>query len=236
MGEWFSRVRGMRSRGYFGPKYRGIAGQFRLLCQGWFGHEEIVSFAEASWWKRPSDTNPNVTLLMVETFDQVVPHLSQLQAAYRRDLAEEWKAFFGWGQTVALAFLNGRLAGFAWIQDGSKGAATPYVPLLPDEYRLVRVGVLPVFRGLQVQSTCLVLVLEWLFTRGARRVYIDAFVDNVYAWKGQHNAGFRELGRIRVGPAVLGKADVQWLRLSAPESRDGESASDVAPGLGTRRP
>lgn len=203
-------LKGLKHKGFIGPKYEGISGKLRLLWQGWY-HEEIISCANAQSWRLPDGINNDVKVSVFDSYDQASPYLPAMSDAYSRDFAEEWQAYFGWGQVLALAFLEGRVAGFVWIQDGSKGADVPYLPLLPGEYRLVRGGILPGFRGKRVHTSRHALLLEHLFSNGAKRVYIDAFSDNVFSWKGQHKAGFQEIGRIKVRKMLGGKTYIRWL-------------------------
>jgi hypothetical protein len=50
-----------------------------------------------------------------------------------------------------------------------------------------------------------------LFSIGAKRVYIDAFENNIPSLKGQHAAGFKEIGRIHVFNTRIFKTYVKWL-------------------------
>ena len=216
MRDWFEWLRGLKHRGFIGPKYHGLVGKARLQMQGWFGHIEIVSYAEREWWERPAVPNPAVELVVASSFEEVAPFLVEMKEAYSRSFAKEWKTYFEWGQVATLVFLEGRLAGFGWIQDGSKGASAPYLPLFPGEFRSLRAGVLPSFRGKHVHTTRHVLLLDYLFSKGARRVYVDAFEDNEYSWRGAHKAGYREIGKIHVKTTLRGRTYVRWITRSSP--------------------
>jgi RimJ/RimL family protein N-acetyltransferase len=71
--------------------------------------------------------------------------------------------------------------------------------------------VLPVFRSQRIHATRHILALESLFQAGVRRVYVEAFEDNVYTWHGHRRAGYREFGRIHVKRRIGGKQYVRWL-------------------------
>lgn len=205
------RLQSLRHRGYVGPRYIGVLGKLRLLKQGLLGHIEIVSYAEPGWWPRPTPPNPDVSLRMCEQYEDACAFLPEMERAYARDFTAEWRQYFDWGQTVALAFVGDKLASFVWLQDGRRGAKCHFIRLQPGEYRVFRGGVLPQFRSRKVQSTRHILVLDWLFSRGAVRVYVDVYEDNVYSLKAQRNAGYREFGRIQTRHWPPGRTYVRWL-------------------------
>ena len=199
-------------KGFIGPKYHGFYGKLKLFMQAWTGHVEIVSCAEHGTWKMNLEKlNPRIRIEFIEEFDGSVKYLEEMSRAYHKDFRSDWEKFFSWGQILCVALLEEKFASFVWIQDGRKRAKCHYIRLRPGEYRLVRGGVLPGFRNQNVHATRHSLALSQLFTNGATRVYIDAFADNEYSWKGQFSAGYQEMGRIFVKKTITGKEYVRWL-------------------------
>jgi RimJ/RimL family protein N-acetyltransferase len=134
-----------------------------------------------------------------------------MERAYHRDFSKEWKEKFSWGMTLTLAMLDERVTGFGWYQDGKLKAKCHYIQLTDGEYRAVGGGVLPDFRGQRVHTSRYKLLVEKLFSLGAKRIYIDVYEENIPSLKGQVSAGFRELGRIHVVNTRLFKTYVRWL-------------------------
>ena len=199
-------------KGFIGPKYKGVYGKLKLFMQAWAGHVEIVSFAEKETWKMDLEgLNPLVRIEVIEQFDESKKYLEEMSRAYHRDFRSDWERYFSWGQILCVALLGGELASFGWMQDGRKRAKCHYIRLSPGEYRLTRAGVLPGFRNQNVHATRHSLLLTRLFANGATRVYVDAFADNEYSWKGHFSAGYQELGRIFVKKTITGKEYVRWL-------------------------
>jgi hypothetical protein len=199
-------------KGFIGPKYKGFYGKFKLYMQSWTGHVEIVSCAKPGTWKmNPEKLNPRVRIEIIERFDESMKYLEEMSRAYHRDFRSDWERYFSWGQVLCVALLEGKLASFGWIQDGRKRARCHYVRLSPGEYRLTRAGVLPGFRNQNVHTTRHALMLSHLFTNGATRVYVDAFADNEYSWKGHFSAGYQEFGRVFVRKTITGKEYIRWL-------------------------
>ena len=213
---FFDKIANLYSRykmkGFIGPKYKGVYGKLKLFMQAWAGHVEIVSFAEKETWKMNLEgLNPLVRIEVIEQFDESKKYLEEMSRAYHRDFRSDWERFFSWGQILCVARLGGELASFGWMQDGRKRAKCHYIRLSPGEYRLTRAGVLPGFRNQNVHATRHSLLLTRLFANGATRVYVDAFADNEYSWKGHFSAGYQELGRIFVKKTITGKEYVRWL-------------------------
>lgn len=182
-----------------------------MAWQGLVGHVEVVSFAEKDWWVRPPLSNPTVTLVLATSFAEALPYVPVMESAYLRDFGGAWRDNFSHGQQVALALTDGALAAFVWIQDGERRAKCHFTRLQPREYRVFRAGVLPAYRSKGVHSSHYILTLETLFSRGAQRVYVEAFADNEFAWRAQRKAGFREFGRIDVRRGRRGQTFVRWL-------------------------
>jgi len=213
---FFDKIANLYSRykmkGFIGPKYKGVYGKLKLFMQAWAGHVEIVSFAEKETWKMNLEgLNPLVRIEVIEQFDESKKYLEEMSRAYHRDFRSDWERFFSWGQILCVALLGGELASFGWMQDGRKRAKCHYIRLSPGEYRLTRAGVLPGFRNQHVHATRHTLLLSHLFKNGATRVYVDAFVDNEYSWKGHFSAGYQEVGRVFVKRTITGKEYVRWL-------------------------
>jgi RimJ/RimL family protein N-acetyltransferase len=200
-----------RYRGFVGPKYPGWVGKARLLAQEWLGHREVVLFAEPERWSPTTDVNHDVRIEVFTDFEDTCQHLEAVEKAYARDMAAQWQAHFSWGHWLVLAFVGTDVAAFVWIQSGNQRDRCYYMQLQEGEYRLVNGGVLPQYRGQRVHTSRHVLLLKYLFGIGARRVYIDAFEDNVYSWRGQLAAGYREFGRIVVARSLSGKKYARWV-------------------------
>lgn len=199
-------------KGFVGPKYRGFFGKIKLFMQSYTGHVEIVSYAEPGTWKMNTEKlNPRIRIEIIEQVDGGIKYLEEMSKAYHRDFRSDWETCFSWGQVLCVALVEGNLASFSWIQDGRKGARCHYIRLSPGEYRLLRAGVLPAFRNQNIHTTRHSLILSLLFANGARRVYVDAFADNEYSWKGHFSAGYKELGRIYVRKTITGKEYIRWL-------------------------
>jgi RimJ/RimL family protein N-acetyltransferase len=174
-------------------------------------HTEIVSYADSTWWEPPLEIPHDCELRMLETFDAATPYLPAVSNAYGRDIHSEWQRYYEWGQTCALLLVGNEPAAFGWLQSGDQGAKCYYIQLHPGEFRAVRGAVLPEFRGQGLHAIRHQLMLEFLFARGASRVYLDCFEDNIASWKGHKRAGYRRFGRIRVFCPLGITEYVRWL-------------------------
>jgi len=198
-------------KGFTGPRYAGWRGKLRLLSQGWFGHREVVLYAEPEWWTPDENVNPDVRLELLPTFEDCRRFLPEFEAAYFKDFEAEFREFYSWGQLMTVALVGGELAGFGWLQDGAKGAKCHYMKLRDREYRAFRSGVVPRFRRQKIHATRHRMQLQMLFGMGARRVYVEAFEDNEYSWRAHLKAGYREFGRIEVRSPLRGGSFVRWV-------------------------
>jgi RimJ/RimL family protein N-acetyltransferase len=199
-------------RGFVGPRYEGIVGRLRFLLQELVAHVEVVLIAEPDARTSVEPSDVDMDLIFLQTWDQFAAYEPEIAAAYYPGYADRWKDAFESGEQLILACVNGRVAGFGWLQTGTpEGVPCHYTRVLPDEYRILRVGVLPAFRRRGVNTSFYMLLLRVLAQRGARRVYIDCNKDNVPSLKAQMRAGFRPIGEIRVPGRLFPGAAVRWL-------------------------
>jgi ribosomal protein S18 acetylase RimI-like enzyme len=201
-----------KHKGYTGPKYKGLWGKIRLLGQGWLGHNEIVLCAERDKWDyNPVVVNPKVKIRIISQYEESLDYTEEMKNAFYRDIREEWKKHFAWGQILVIALIDERLSGFGWLQEGRKKAKCHYIKLQDGEFRALGAGVLPEYRNNQVHVSRHHLKLRSLFENGAKRVFVEAFEDNVYAWRGHLKAGYREIGRIHVKKSLSGNTYIRWI-------------------------
>ena len=174
-----------------------------------------------------SELNPAVSLRLVENSADFARFVSEFDAGYYPGYTASWQAIWGWGETLALALVNDRVAGFGWLQTGVPGGfGCPYACLFPGEFRVVRVGVLPSYRGRGVNTTFYHLLLRHLFSQRVSRVYIDCAKDNLPSLKAQLRAGFQPIGEMTVlGPMLGGHfIRLKWKRV-APDGGGKASAT-----------
>lgn len=210
--DWIARF---RNRGFVGPRYTGIVGKLRLLHQHWLVRTDVVLIATPEGKNRPpKEANPSVSLLLVKEYVNFEQYIPEFESEYYPGYASTWRHLFEWGETLALALLNGRVAGFGWLQEGTpEGLRCYYGCLFANEYRVLRVGVLPSYRRRGVNTTFYVLLLRHLFRSGVTRVYVDCNKDNIPSLKAQIRGGFRPIGEITVLP-LLDRHFIRWKPLS----------------------
>jgi hypothetical protein len=191
-------VRRASSRGLVGPSYRGISGKLRNIWQSLVWRDEIVSIFVAGMRLPSEPAGPALDIVIVERFEQLDAFRDQLDQAYHPGFSDTWEQPFQWGETLILGVSEGKVAGFRWLQTGDhRGPLCHYTRLLPGEFRIVRGGVLPAWRGRGVHAKLHWLLLSSLIARGASRVYIDCSSDNVVSHKAQCRAGYRPFLIIR---------------------------------------
>jgi GNAT superfamily N-acetyltransferase len=199
-----------RRRGFVGPRYEGIIGRLRFLYQHFVTRTDIVLLARSDVWTPQIGQPSELVLQWIDRWEDLTPYAPALDAEYFEGFTRGWQPIFGWGEKLALAMLDDRVAGFGWVQTGSaEGLFCEYTLLWEGDRRVLRVGVLPSQRGRGVNTRFYSLLLDQLFSSGAGRVLIDCTVDNVPSLRAQMKAGFRPIGALHIRGAALGSG-VVW--------------------------
>jgi GNAT superfamily N-acetyltransferase len=202
-------------RGFEGPLYTGFRGKARFLFESVVGRTDLVFVATTK-----TVTNlvvPNAIGLQLQTaanFTDLKKFREALDAEYYFGYVERWRAPFTWGERAAVGTVDGSLASFAWIQDGTSGGfPTYYGRLLEREARILRLGVLPSFRRRGLSALTLSLILESLFASGVERVYIECHRYNLPSVRSFLRSGFRPIGAISVVEIPGVRGFVRWKSL-----------------------
>jgi ribosomal protein S18 acetylase RimI-like enzyme len=204
-----------RRRGFVGPRYAGWLGKLRLLLQHTLYRTDVVLVAEPSDPLLSVAAGERLALRRIQTWNAFTPFASELDAGFHPGYGKAWQAVFGWGETLVVALQGERLAGFGWLQTGTRdGVPCPYGRVFEGEYRILRVGVLPAFRRQAINTRFYAQLLEELFAAGAKRVYIDCTKDNLPSLRAQIRAGFRPVGELRVAGVLLGGSASWWQPLT----------------------
>jgi ribosomal protein S18 acetylase RimI-like enzyme len=183
----------------------------RQAYQALFTRREVILIAERDDASAPTGDDVPLTLRIVRSHPELEPWAAVVDAAYHPGYAEAWRAPLEWGEQLVLATVGEEVLGFGWLQVGTKdGLGCYYGKTFLDEYRVLRVGVLPAFRRRGVNRSFYRHLLRDLFSRGARRVYVDCARDNIPSLKAQLAAGFRPVAEIEVRGPILGENFVRW--------------------------
>lgn len=202
----------LRTRGFVGPRYEGAAGRLRFLVQELVARREVVLVLDADdALPPPPPAAETIALRAIRTTTELEPFEREVDAAYHAGYAARWREALGWGEELVLALRGGRVAGFGWVQVGTReGVGCHYTTVLAGEFRVLRVGVLPAFRRTGVNGAFYALLLRELRARGAHRVYIDCARDNLPSLRAQIRAGFRPIAELDVRGPLLGRGCVRW--------------------------
>jgi RimJ/RimL family protein N-acetyltransferase len=142
-----------------------------------------------------------------------------IDSAYFPGYVAAMKAPFAWGEQLLLATSDEKPVAFIWLQSGAQPASTTYLgPLLQNEGRLLRAGVLPEFRGKGIYTVMLRQVLSRLLEAGFGNVFIDCSRYNVPALRAHLAAGFRAVGIARVVRCLGRRPFVAWQSLRHAEN------------------
>lgn len=217
-----------RNRGFVGPRYRGVLGTLRFLFQELVVRNEIVF----GWCREslPEILDHSAKLLFLTAYDDIRPYSDIINAEYHEGYTHQWASAFGWGEELALLLKNDMPVGFGWVQTGHESFSGCHWGLVgPGEYRVGRVGVLPSKRRRGYNTLFYRLLLTSLAERGANRVYVECFKDNVPSVRAILRGGFRPIGEIRVLGRLAG-GYVRWLRFGPEIGIPDVEAGNNTPG------
>lgn len=204
-------VHRFRTRGLVGPAYRGVVGKARLAFEELVARREVVLVAEPANLADDTAETARLELLFVRSFTELAKHADEIDAAYHAGYTARWRAAFDRGEELVLGLRDGRVAGFGWVQTGTEGGIRCHYRVIKSgEVRILRVGVLPSFRRRGVNTAFYVLLLKELFSRGARRIFIDCSSNNLPSLRAQLRAGFRPVATILVRGSLLGGGVMRW--------------------------
>jgi hypothetical protein len=188
-----------KNKGFVGPKYQGMIGKAKLFFQDSFIHNEIIQFAEPHDFRFNSKKyNSDAKLKIINVYDEFLKYKDIFESEYYRGYTKKWEQIFSWGDKLGLIFVEDQLCGFGWFHSWKTVKLSHYIPLQKNDYRVLRGGVLPNARRHRINTTRHILFLKYLFEIGAKRVYTDAFEDNIPSVKSQRYAGYKYLGHIQV--------------------------------------
>lgn len=187
-------------KGFVGPRYRGLPGKIR------FGYESFVARRELVFLMDPGDlvesrSLDTISLEVIEVADMegLEVYRADLEARWYPGLLEGWKGPFDWGERLFLGLHEGGPIAFTWVQVGLREGAPVYWGRVFDgEYRILRVGTAPEWRGRGASTGLLAVVLKSLLSAGASRVYVECYEGNIPSVKTMEGLGFRRFGRIEV--------------------------------------
>ena len=201
-----------KSKGFVGSHYTGLVGKLRFIWESLVYHTEIVMVATPeSLRELPVDARTSIMIRLYENYDDLQPYAYSFDSEYYPGFTKKWRAPFSWGETLAIGFVDNLPAVYSWIQWGhADGQMTYYGPILSEQARLIRAGVLPSFRRKKIYTIFNHILLELLFQRGIKQVYMDCSVANIAACKAQNNAGFLPVGKISVYFASAKHPFIRW--------------------------
>ncbi len=200
----------LRTRGFVGPAYSGFVGKARFAFEEFVARREVVLVAEAGNFTDAAAPTAGIEVLPVDSWPELERFADEIDAGYHSGYVAKWRGPFDRGEKLFLALRNGRVAGFGWLQIGTpEGLPCHYALIKLGEFRILRVGVLPSFRRQGVNVAFYSLLLRELFSRGARRVYIDSSSNNIPSLRAQRRAGFRPLREIFVRGRLFGNGVIR---------------------------
>jgi ribosomal protein S18 acetylase RimI-like enzyme len=181
MRELFRKI---RNKGFIGPHYAGWSGKARFLAESLVGRDELILAVEPSTLIRPTvnraGSAPGLELHHIRSFADFLPYSEAFDRAYYRGYIQRWKAPFTWGERAVIGTVDGQLACYNWVQEGTpQGFPTYYGPIFGDEARVLRAGVLPAFRNAGLNRQMKLAILSELFELGVRRVFAETYLHNL---------------------------------------------------------
>lgn len=199
--------------GFAGPFYRGFRGKARFLFESLAWRTEFVFLAtRKSFAKVPRPKPAKFALTHVASFAELEKYRSQLDIEYYPGYLDGWRRPFTWGEQAAIGTMDGRIAAFAWTQRGTPdGYPTYYGRLFEADARILRVGVVPTFRGQGLNSSMMHQLLGHLIEEGFQRVFAESHKYNLPSVRTFLRVGFRIVGAITVLTLPGEKHFVSWM-------------------------
>jgi len=202
-------------RGFVGPRFEGLVGRLRFAFQELLWRRDVMLVATPETAAPPVAIETGLRLELAADFAALAPHAAMLDADYYPGFTARFREPFAWGETLALLTTGERVAGFAWLQRGTREGYRYYAgTLLPGDARVLRVGVPPSQRRRGYSTTLLILLLDHLFHAGAQRVFAEVNRDNLPSLQAFTAAGYRRIGEITVLGPLLG-GFIHWGRATA---------------------
>jgi GNAT superfamily N-acetyltransferase len=200
------------TKGFDGPFYAGVRGKIRFFVESTIGRSEIIFTATpASFGAVAPPTGPPIELVRATSFAELERFKTAFDAEYYPGYVEAWRAPFTWGEQAVVALVDGRPAGFAWLQFGNaRGFPTYYGRIFEHEARVLRVGVAPSFRRQGVNTAMMYGVLASLFASGVKRACIECHKYNTPSVRTFLRVGYRPAAMITVLELPGMRRFVRW--------------------------
>lgn len=187
-------------KGFVGPHYTGLNGKLRFAFESLIVRRELAFVLERDDFRRDSiGSAEGVVLVRIQDLQQLEFHKEQLESAWYPGVTSTWHGPLSWGERLYIGFLGNVPVAFNFVQEGS-AAGFPFYwgTLLAGEYRILRAGVAPAFRGKGINKAMKKHILSELFAAGASRVLADCYELNVPTVRTYRSMGFRPIGRLVV--------------------------------------
>lgn len=206
--------RGLRARGFDGPRYTGLRGRLRFVVESTLWRRELVFVCTpASFAAARGDDAPDLVLHDVADADGWEPFRAGLEAAWYPGIVERLREPFGWGEQAVVGTVDGRVASYNWMQRGTReGVPTYYGRMMEDDARILRGSVAPAFRRRGLNTSMKRALLRRLFASGATRVLAECYLNNVPSVRTLLRLGFRAVGVLTVVEAPPLRGFVRWER------------------------
>lgn len=199
-------------RGFVGPHYSGLLGKFRFLGESvLYRNEFILTATPRSTTEEVEPAAPELVLHAINSAEELEPYTTEFDAAYHPGYTRSWPRRFEWGERAFVGTVNGKLACYNWLQEGTRGGySTYYGRLFEHEARVLRAAVLPEFRGLGLNRVMKRAILRSLYDAEIERVYVEVYQHNVPSLKSLLRVGFQPMGMIAVIEAWPLKEFIRW--------------------------
>lgn len=233
-----SLARKWATKGFDGPFYAGVRGKIRFLIESTVIRSEIIFTATpASFGAVAPPAGPPIELLRATSFAQLEPFRTAFEAEYYPGYVDAWRAPFTWGEHAVIATIDGRPAGFAWLQFGNaQGFPTYYSRIFEHEVRVLRVGVAPSFRRRGVNTAMMYRILSDLFASAAERVCIECHKYNTPSARTFLRVGYRPTAMITVLEFPGMRRFVRWSNMDSAAGELARLGIEPLPIVSSPRP